>query len=208
MHQSWPGMRRRRDSQPSIHLPRVVNLPGMKIAGSGLTRFALRREEVVVGGDRAATDSRRREIGEVGKLVYDRRHRSAHVLHLSPACSLRRPTVNRASGSCRVTRRGDRHELRDLTVAIRFEGRVRHILYGRRQQRRAADRYDEEHRLRAGRARRRRRAGGIRPRAWRGISSNAIRGSTRVTHRLDRARLGPDHGRQPRARPGVRRAGA
>ena len=39
MHQSWPGVRRRRDSQPSIHLPRDVNLPGMKIAGSGLTRF-------------------------------------------------------------------------------------------------------------------------------------------------------------------------
>ena len=39
MHQSWPGVRLRRDSQPSIHLPRAVNFPGMKIAGSGLTRF-------------------------------------------------------------------------------------------------------------------------------------------------------------------------
>ena len=38
-HQSYPGMRRRRVSQPSIHLPRAVNLPGMKIAGSGFTRF-------------------------------------------------------------------------------------------------------------------------------------------------------------------------
>ena len=34
-HQSWPGVRRRRVSQPSIHLPRVVNLPGTKMAGSG-----------------------------------------------------------------------------------------------------------------------------------------------------------------------------
>ena len=27
MHQSWPGVRRRRVSQPSIHLPRSVYLP-------------------------------------------------------------------------------------------------------------------------------------------------------------------------------------
>src|SRR5215471_11492123 len=40
MHQSWPGVRRRRDSQPSIHLPRSVYLSGTKIAGSGLTRFS------------------------------------------------------------------------------------------------------------------------------------------------------------------------
>src|SRR5436190_1741101 len=39
MHQSWPGTRRRRDSQPSIHLPRVVYLSGMKTAGPALTRF-------------------------------------------------------------------------------------------------------------------------------------------------------------------------
>ena len=32
MHQSWPGVRRRRVSQPSIHLPRSVYLSGMKIA--------------------------------------------------------------------------------------------------------------------------------------------------------------------------------
>ena len=40
-HQSWPGVRRRRDSHPSIHFPRGVNLPGMNTAGSGLIRFAL-----------------------------------------------------------------------------------------------------------------------------------------------------------------------
>ena len=38
-HQSWPTVRRRRDSHPSIHFPRVVNVPGMKIGGAGLTRF-------------------------------------------------------------------------------------------------------------------------------------------------------------------------
>src|SRR5687767_15787082 len=39
MHQSCPGVRRRRDSQPSIHLPREVNFPGIYIAASGFTRF-------------------------------------------------------------------------------------------------------------------------------------------------------------------------
>ena len=39
-HQSCPGVRRRRVSQPSIHLPRAVNLPAMKIAGSGFNRLA------------------------------------------------------------------------------------------------------------------------------------------------------------------------
>ena len=37
-HQSCPGVRRRRVSQPSIHLPRLVYLPATKTAGSGLTR--------------------------------------------------------------------------------------------------------------------------------------------------------------------------
>jgi hypothetical protein len=40
MHQSWPGVRRRRVSQPSIHLPRSVYLSGMKTAASGLSRFS------------------------------------------------------------------------------------------------------------------------------------------------------------------------
>jgi hypothetical protein len=38
-HQSCPAVRRLRDSQPSIHLPRDVNLPGMKIGGPGFTRL-------------------------------------------------------------------------------------------------------------------------------------------------------------------------
>ena len=43
--------------------------------------------------------------------------------------------------------------LRDLTVAVALRRRLRHILYGRRQSRRAADRHDEEYRLCAGGAR-------------------------------------------------------
>src|SRR6266487_1679387 len=39
-HQSLPGVRRRRVSQPSIHLPREVNLPGMNTPRPGLRRFS------------------------------------------------------------------------------------------------------------------------------------------------------------------------
>src|SRR5260370_6763183 len=40
MHQSNPCVRRRRVSHPSIHLPRSVYLPSMKIGGAGLSRFS------------------------------------------------------------------------------------------------------------------------------------------------------------------------
>src|SRR6185369_16848768 len=40
MHQSWPGVRRRRDSQPSIHLPRSVYFPSIQTGASGFTRFS------------------------------------------------------------------------------------------------------------------------------------------------------------------------
>src|SRR5438876_1701213 len=41
MHQSNPGVRRRRVSQPSIHLPRSVYLPSMNTGRDGLSRFSL-----------------------------------------------------------------------------------------------------------------------------------------------------------------------
>src|SRR5947207_10556499 len=40
-HQSNPGVRRRRVSQPSIHLPRSVYLPSMKMGAAGLRRLSL-----------------------------------------------------------------------------------------------------------------------------------------------------------------------
>src|SRR6185503_18949869 len=40
MHQSNPGVRRRRDSQPSIHFPRSVYLPSMKTGTEGFSRFS------------------------------------------------------------------------------------------------------------------------------------------------------------------------
>src|SRR5882724_1853620 len=41
MHQSYPGVRRRRVSQPSIHFPRSVYLPSTKMGALGLSRFSL-----------------------------------------------------------------------------------------------------------------------------------------------------------------------
>src|SRR6185295_224193 len=41
MHQSKPGVRRRRDSHPSIHLPRSVYLPSMKIGVEAFNKFSL-----------------------------------------------------------------------------------------------------------------------------------------------------------------------
>src|SRR5258708_31242343 len=41
MHQSNPGVRRRRDSQPSIHLPRSVYLPSIKTGAPDFSRFSL-----------------------------------------------------------------------------------------------------------------------------------------------------------------------
>src|SRR5215813_14017087 len=40
MHQSNPGVRRRRDSQPSIHFPRSVYLPSMKTGAEGFSKFS------------------------------------------------------------------------------------------------------------------------------------------------------------------------
>src|SRR5438045_8821912 len=41
MHESNPGVLRRRDSHPSIHLPRSVYLPSMKMGAAGLRRLSL-----------------------------------------------------------------------------------------------------------------------------------------------------------------------
>src|SRR5262245_19342069 len=41
MHQSKPGVRRRRLSHPSIHLPRSVYLSGIKIGALAFSKFSL-----------------------------------------------------------------------------------------------------------------------------------------------------------------------
>src|SRR5579863_7196345 len=40
MHQSYPGVRRRRVSQPSIHLPRAVYFPSIKTGFDSFSRFS------------------------------------------------------------------------------------------------------------------------------------------------------------------------
>src|SRR5260221_6151956 len=40
MHQSFPGVRLRRDSHPSIHLPRSVYLSGIKVPRPGFNKFS------------------------------------------------------------------------------------------------------------------------------------------------------------------------
>src|SRR5262245_54887148 len=116
MHQSWPGTRRRRDSHPSIHLPRVVYLPGMKTAGSGLTRFALgAKKSSLVATARPPTRADAR---------------SARLINSGPAAiGVLMPALTETSYGksrirlVRVTRHGDRHAVRDFTVAVAFEGK-------------------------------------------------------------------------------------
>lgn len=111
MHQSWPGVRRRRDSHPSIHFPRDVNFPGRNIAGSGLTRL-----------DREAKKSSLAAIARPRTRV---EASSARVAKEGLLCSVM--LTHTAYGKSRVrlvkvVRHGDRHTLRDFTVAVRFEG--------------------------------------------------------------------------------------
>ncbi len=200
--------RRRRDSQPSIHLPRDVNFPGTKIAGSGLTRFGLRREEIVARRDGAAADPGRGEVGE------PRERRSIIVLSRvdlrsswSSACSTHSSYGKSRVRLVQVTAPiGDRHDLRDLTVAVRFEGdydasytdgdnrdvlptdTMKNTVYAL-----AAQRAGSGARI-------------VRPAPRAALSRSQPR-LTRVTHRPRRASLGPHRARRARARPGVRRAG-
>ena len=205
-HQSWPGVRRRRDSQPSIHLPRVVNLPGMKIARLGLHQVRLRREELVVGGDRAPADASGRQVGE-GCGVMIGAHWIACPFGIAGirSCSLSQPTENRSVRLVKVSRRGDRHDLKDLTVAIRFEGEY-DASYTDGDNRDVLPTDTMKNTVYALAAREPvRRARGVRLSAGRGIFSIAIRDSPRP-HRLDRAPVGPDRRGDRGARPGVRAA--
>ena len=71
MHQSCApaGSRRRRVSQPSIHLPRSVYLPSRHTGGRGLEQVFLRREELVVGRDHGAAEALGREIDEIDETA-------------------------------------------------------------------------------------------------------------------------------------------
>ena len=117
-------MRRRRDSHPSIHLPRDVNFPGTKIAGAGFNRLARGREEIVARCDGAASDPRRRQVRE----PRERRSIIVALVRADPRFSVEFGMLTHSSYGkervrlVQVLRRSDLHDLRDLTIAVRFEG--------------------------------------------------------------------------------------
>ena len=66
-HQSWPGVRRRRVSQPSIHFAPVGVLVGNEDAAAGLQEVLLGGEELVARGEGLSPDPRGGEINEIGE---------------------------------------------------------------------------------------------------------------------------------------------
>ena len=115
-HQSWPGVRRRRDSQPSIHLPRDVYLPGMNTAASAFSRFdfdAKKSSLVAIARPPIRAQARSTSAvnpgGETALLIF-----SAMLRHTAYGKSQVRLV--------QVKRNGNRDDLRDLAVSIRFEG--------------------------------------------------------------------------------------
>src|SRR6187397_2109079 len=98
MHQSWPGVRRRRDSQPSIHLPRSVYFSGMKIAGSGFSRFSFgAKKSSLVATASAPRRADARSIRWVNSLMvaFTIHEAAAHVRLAHPAFQ-RAPRIGRA----------------------------------------------------------------------------------------------------------------
>ena len=71
MHQSWPGVRRRRVSQPSIHLPRSVYLSAMKTAGSGLSRFSFSAKKSSLAATPRPPSRADGEIDQMSELAHD-----------------------------------------------------------------------------------------------------------------------------------------
>src|SRR5215207_6558034 len=77
MHQSKPGVRRRRLSHPSIHLPRSVYLPSIKIGVLAFKRFSLRAKKSSLAINTAPpTRSDARSISSVKSIEATRKHKS------------------------------------------------------------------------------------------------------------------------------------
>src|ERR1044072_8073316 len=75
MHQSKPGVRRRRLSQPSIHLPRSVYLPSIKIGSLARSRFSFGAKKSSLATSTAPpTFSEARSIKSV-KFIATKRHK-------------------------------------------------------------------------------------------------------------------------------------
>src|SRR5262245_11609237 len=116
-HQSWPGVRRRRDSHPSIHFPFGVYLPGTKTAGSGLTRLALgAKKSSFVAMARPPTRADTRSASCVKVIAVASLQDYSRAMLRGTAYGKSRVRL------VQLTRRTDRHDLCDLTIAVRFQG--------------------------------------------------------------------------------------
>ncbi len=69
MHQSTPGVRRRRVSQPSIHLPRLVKRSATKIGGSALSRLSASAKNSSLRPTTAAPSRSSESTGSVVKSI-------------------------------------------------------------------------------------------------------------------------------------------
>src|SRR2546426_10657014 len=82
MHQSNPGVRRRRDSQPSIHFPRSVYLPSIKTGADGFSKFSFGAKNSSLATSTAPPNlSEARSISSVNSMaslssLRDRKQRS------------------------------------------------------------------------------------------------------------------------------------
>jgi hypothetical protein len=109
MHQSWPGVRRRRDSQPSIHLPRVVYRSGTKIGAAGLIRLAFgAKKSSLAASTRPPVRADARSASRVNAVVLSSR---PLIFRLLECCMLVRSGYGKSRVRIvQVRRRGDRHD--------------------------------------------------------------------------------------------------
>src|SRR6476659_3092634 len=95
MHQSKPGVRRRRVSHPSIHLPRSVYLPSIKTGALVLSKFSLGAKKSSFATTTAPPSrSEARSISSVKSIRVNQRKSAAKIV-LSEACD---PRVIQQSG--------------------------------------------------------------------------------------------------------------
>ncbi len=140
------GVRTSRASFPVVQVVFEVRDPARALPRAALLLSPFGYSTYLGGWTRPKPDARREQLRQVG----------------DPA----RPGRPRGTG---------RHDLRDLTVAVRFEGEFEAVHVGGRQLGGAADRHDEEHGLRAREGALRPRDRGLRPRARRTTSSARTR---------------------------------
>src|SRR5437762_10381862 len=103
MHQSNPGVRRRRDSQPSIHLPRSVYLPSMKTGADGFSRFSLGAKNSSLA--KSTAPPRRSDVRSISSVKSIRtksvRHKKAQRLTGHRVTETQRETAERMSSRYR-----------------------------------------------------------------------------------------------------------